>query len=236
MPSDTQIRPFRVEVSESDLADLRDRLARVRWAPEPRGGDEGYGVSRAAVQELVERWRDRYDWRVWEARINEYPQFTTTVDGANIHFLHVRSPEAGALPLILSHGWPGSVVEFLDVVGPLSDPRRHGLDPGVAFDLVVPSLPGFGFSGPTPDTGWGPRRIGWAWATLMECLGYDRYGAVGNDWGSHISLELGRVTPEALVGAHVTQLFSLPAGEVMYQPPTADPPDVAELSPRDRGW
>ncbi len=234
MPSDTQIRPFRVEVAESDLADLRDRLARVRWVPEPRGGDEGYGVSRSRLRELVEYWRDRYDWRTWEARINEYPQFTTTIDGANIHFLHVRSPEPDALPLILSHGWPGSIVEFLDVLGPLSDPRRHGLDPAIAFDLVVPSLPGFGWSGPTPDTGWGPRRIARAWATLMRRVGYHRYGAIGNDWGSYISPELGRVAPEAVVGVHVTQLFSLPEGEVMYYPPGIDPPDLAELSPRDR--
>ncbi|MFC4591894.1 epoxide hydrolase family protein [Sphaerisporangium corydalis] len=228
------VRPFRVEVADGELAELRDRLARVRWAPEPADGAGGYGVSGAEVRALVEHWRDRYDWRAWEARLNEHPQFTTTVDGTNVHFLHVRSPEPGALPLVLSHGWPGSVAEFLDVIGPLSDPRRHGLDPAIAFDLVVPSLPGFGWSGPTPDTGWGPRRIARAWASLMRRLGYRRYGAAGNDWGSYISPELGRIAPDEVVGVHVTQLFSLPDGESAYFPPTASPLDRAELTPGDR--
>jgi pimeloyl-ACP methyl ester carboxylesterase len=234
---DKEIRPFRIEVPDSELADLRDRLTRTRWAAQPYGGDDGYGVPLARVRELAEHWRDRYDWHVWESRLNAYPQFTTTVDGANVHFLHVRSPEPGALPLILSHGWPGSVAEFLDVLGPLSDPRGHGLDPEIAFDLVVPSLPGFGWSGPTPDTGWGPRRIARAWATLMRRLGYERYGAAGNDWGSHISPEVGRVAPDSVVGVHVTQLFSPPDGESMNFPPSADPPG---LSPDDQaalqGW
>ena len=231
---DEQLRTFRIEVADSELAELHNRLAAVRWAPEPVGGADGYGVSRAAVQELVEHWRDRYDWRSWEARLNEHPQFTTTIDGANVHFLHVRSPEPDSPPLVLSHGWPGSVAEFLDIIGPLSDPRRHGLDPAVAFDLVIPSLPGFGWSGPTPNTGWGPRRIAEAWATLMRRLGYQRYGAVGNDWGAYISLELGRIAPGEVVGVHVTQLPSLPDGESIYFPPTADAPALAELSPGDR--
>ena len=179
--NDEEVRPFRISVADSELSDLRDRLDRVRWAPEPRGGDEGYGVSRAFVQRLVAHWRERYDWRAWEARINSHPQFTTTIDGTNVHFLHVRSPEPGALPLVLTHGWPGSVAEYLDVIGLLSDPRGHGLDPAIAFDLVIPSLPGFGWSGPTPDTGWHPRRIAGAWAVLMRRLGYRRYGAAGHD-------------------------------------------------------
>jgi pimeloyl-ACP methyl ester carboxylesterase len=166
-------------------------------------------------------------------RLNRYPQFTTTIDGTNLHLILVRSPEAGALPLILSHGWPGSVVEFLDVVGPLSDPRRHGLDPRIAFDLVIPSLPGFGWSGPPPDEGWGPRRIAAAFATLMERLGYQRYGAVGNDWGAHIAPELGRVAGKAVVGVHVTQLFSMPDGEWLAYPPGVEP-DPGELTPDDR--
>lgn len=234
MDDSARLRPFRIEVPDSELADLRERLARVRWAPEPRGGDEGYGVSRGRVRELVEYWRDHYDWRAWEARLNAYPQFTTTVDGTTVHLLHVRSPEPDALPLVLSHGWPGSVAEFLDVIGPLTDPRGHGLDPRVAFDLVIPSLPGFGWSGPPPDTGWGPRRTARAWATLMRRLGYHRYGAAGNDWGSYISPELGRVDPDAVVGVHVTQLFSLPDGESQYVPPSVEPPGVDELSPSDR--
>jgi pimeloyl-ACP methyl ester carboxylesterase len=148
--------------------------------------------------------------------------------------LHVPSPEPDSIALILSHGWPGSVAEFLDIIGPLSDPRRHGRDPSIAFDLVIPSLPGFGWSGPTPDTGWGPGRIARAWAELMRRLGYRRYGAAGNDWGTYISPEIGRVAPDEVIGVHVTQLFSLPNGEVGYCPPTVDPTNPAELSPDDR--
>jgi len=234
MSANEEVRPFRLEVPECELIELRERLARVHWAPQPVGSDQGCDVPVARVRELVEHWRDRYDWRAWESRINAYPQFTTTIDGTNVHFLHVRSPEAAALPLILTHGWPGSVVEFLGLVGPLSDPRRHGLDAAVAFDLVVPSLPGSGFSGPTPDTGWGPVRIANAWATLMHRLGYRRYGAAGNDWGSYISPELGRLAPDEVVGVHVTQIFSRPDGELPYVSPTTDPPELASLSPDDR--
>lgn len=208
------IQPFRIDVPDSELVELRERLERVRWAPEPRGGDDGYGVSLAFVQRLVAYWREQYDWRLWEARLNAYPQFTTVIDGTTVHFLHVRSPEPDALPLVLSHGWPGSVAEYLDVIGPLSDPRGHGLDPSTAFDLVIPSLPGFGWSGPTPDTGWNPRRVARAWAVLMERLGYRRYGAAGNDWGSFISPEVGQAAPESVVGVHVTQVFPAGPGEV----------------------
>ena len=147
---------------------------------------------------------------MWESIINEHPQFTTIIDGTNVHFMHVGLPEPGALPLMLIHGWPGSVAEYLDIVGPLSDPRRHGLNPDMAFDLVVPSLPGFGWSGPTPDVGWGPRRIARAMVVLMRRLGYRRYGAAGNDWGSFIAPEMAQTAPEDLVGVHVTQVF--PAG------------------------
>jgi epoxide hydrolase len=226
MQNDEQIRPYRIETSDDELADLYERLARVRWAPEPADGDKGYGVPLAQVRELVEHWRDRYDWRAWEARLNAHPQYTTTIDGTNVHFLHIRSPEPAALPLVLSHGWPGTVAEYLDILGPLSDPSRHGLDPTIAFDLVVPSLPGFGFSGPTPDTGWGPRRIARAWAVLMRRLGYERYGAAGNDWGSIISLDLGRIAPDHMIGAHVAQAWS--------PPPDDDPTWLADLSPRDK--
>jgi pimeloyl-ACP methyl ester carboxylesterase len=221
-----EIRPYRIAIADEELADLRDRIARVRWAPEPAGGHVGYGVPVGRVRELAEYWRDRYDWRAWEARLNAYPQYTTTIDGTNVHFLHVRSPEPDALPLVLSHGWPGSVAEYLEIIGPLSDPRRHGLDPAIAFSLVIPSLPGFGFSGPTPDTGWGPLRIARAWAVLMDRLGYVRYGAAGNDWGSGIAVDLGRIAPERVVGAHVTQAWD--------PPPDGDPSRVDQLSPRDR--
>jgi epoxide hydrolase len=228
-----EIVSFTIAVPEGELADLRDRLAKVRWAPEPVGGAEGYGVSCTWMQELVEYWRSAYDWRAWETRLNGYPQFTTMIDGTTVHFLHVRSPEPDALPLILTHGWPGSVVEFVDVIGPLSEPRRHGHDPDIAFDLVIPSLPGFAWSGPTPDTGWGPQRIAGAWAVLMDRLGYRRYGAVGNDWGSHIAPELGRVAADAVVGVHVMQLFSFPHGEWLSYPPGVEP-DLDELTPDDR--
>src|SRR5262249_21730393 len=232
------LQPFRIEVPEADLAELRGRLDRVRWAPEaPSGAD---GVSTARVRELVEYWRHRYDWRQWETILNQYPQFTTTVNGTNVHFLHIRSREREALPLILSHGWPGSVAEYLDIIEPLTDPRRHGLDPAIAFNLVIPSLPGFGWSGPASGTGWGPQRIGRAWADLMNRLGYVRYGAVGNDWGSYISPEVGRAAPDAVIGVLVTQLFSPPDGEVLYYPPTVDPPNLDDLSPADQvavqGW
>jgi pimeloyl-ACP methyl ester carboxylesterase len=207
------VRPFRIEVAEADLDDLRSRLDRTRWADDLPGASWDYGVPAGHVRDLARYWRDQYDWRAHESRINAYPQFRTTIDGQPVHFLHVRSPEPDALPLILTHGWPGSVAEFLDVIGPLTDPRAHGGDPGSAFHLVVPSLPGFGFSGPTTDRGWNPRRIGAAWAGLMARLGYQRYGAAGNDWGSFVSPEVGRADPGRVVGVHVTQLFSLPAGQ-----------------------
>jgi len=202
-----EIRPFRIEIKDAELNELRDRLARVRWAQEIDGSGWDYGVPLGELKELVEYWRASYDWRAWETRLNRYPQFTTVIDGQKVHFLHVKSPEPGALPLILTHGWPGSVAEFLDIIDPLTDPRVHGGNPAAAFSLVVPSLPGFGFSGPTTDRGWNPVRIARAWVELMRGLGYDRYGAAGNDWGSVISPEVGRLAPDSVVGVHVTQIF-----------------------------
>jgi pimeloyl-ACP methyl ester carboxylesterase len=224
--TDKEIDPFRVDVPDEALADLRDRLDRTRWTPEPEPAGADYGMTVAVVRPLAEYWRDGYDWRAQQTRLNTYPQFTTTIDGTRVHFLHVRSPEPDPLPLILSHGWPGSVTEYLEVLGPLSDPRAHGLDPSPAFDLVVPSLPGSGFSGPTTDPGWGPRRIARAWAVLMQRLGYHRYGAAGNDWGSFISPELGRSAPDAVIGVHVTQAWA--------PPPDDDPDLIASLSAADR--
>ncbi len=160
---------------------------------------------------MAENWRTGYEWRAWEAKLNEYPQFTTTIDGQNIHFLHVRSSEPGATPLILTHGWPMSVVEYMDVIGPLTDPRSHADDPADAFHLVIPSLPGFGFSGSTTEKGWNRYRTAKAWAELMRRLGYDRYGAHGNDAGAFVSPELGRIDPAHVVGVHVIQIFSPPA-------------------------
>ena len=191
--TDAEMRPFRIGIPQEDLDDLRDRLGRTRWPGEVAGVGWDRGVPPDYLKELAEYWRTSYDWREWEARLNEFPQFTTTIDGQNIHFLHVRSPEPGAFPLILSHGWPGSVVEFLDVIGPLTDPRSHGGDPADAFHLVIPSLPGFGFSGPVREPGWDSFRIAGAFGELMGRLGYERYGAQGGDFGAFISPDLGRV-------------------------------------------
>jgi pimeloyl-ACP methyl ester carboxylesterase len=213
MTNDSEIRPFRIDVPQADLDDLHERLARIRWTDELPDAGADYGVTVDYVRRLTTRWRDEYDWRAWEAKLNGHPQFTTEIDGQSIHFLHVRSPEPNAFPLILTHGWPGSIVEYLDVIGPLTDPRAHGGDPSTAFDLVIPSVPGFGFSGPTTERGWTMYRVAKAWAELMRRLGYERYGAVGNDGGSMISPEVGRVDPEHVAGVHVTQIFSFPSGD-----------------------
>jgi epoxide hydrolase len=203
------VRPFTIDIPQADLDDLDARLDRTRWAA-PASEEYGFGGPR--LRRLVEYWRDGYDWRAWEARLNSYPQFVTEIDGQRIHFLHVRSAEPGALPLVLTHGWPGSVVEYLDLIGPLTDPRSHGAALRPAFDVVIPSLPGFAFSGPASAAGWGTQRTARAWAALMARLGYDRYGAVGNDAGSMISPEIGRIDPGRVAGVHVTQLYSFPAG------------------------
>ncbi|MET9317457.1 epoxide hydrolase family protein [Kribbella sp. NPDC003505] len=207
------IRPFRIAVPQEELDDLRERLDRTRFTEELPDTGWDYGVPVGYVRDLVAHWRTRYDWRVWEAKLNQHPQFTTEIGGQRIHFLQVLSPEPGATPLILTHGWPGSIAEFVDVIGRLTDPRAHGGDPATAFHLVIPSLPGFGFSGPTTERGWGPRRIAAAWAELMTRLGYDRFCVAGNDWGTFVSLELGRLAPERVVGVHVTQIFTGPSGD-----------------------
>jgi len=216
MGDSTEIRPFRIAVPEADLTDLRDRLARTRWPDELPGVGWDRGVPLTYLRELVEYWSTGYDWREQEARLNAFPQFTTTIDGQDIHFLHVRSPEPDAMALVLTHGWPDSIVEFLDVIGPLTDPRAYGGDPGDAFHLVIPSLPGYGFSGPTTERGWELHRIAQAWATLMTRLGYERYGAQGGDWGAGIACELGAIDTR-VVGVHLNYLLTLPS-------------DVAELT------
>lgn len=222
---DQDIRPFRIDVSDADLEDLKDRLARTRWPDQPSGVGWDYGTPLDYVREMAEYWRTSYDWRKEEARLNEFPQFTTTIDGANVHFLHVRSPELNAMPLILTHGWPGSVAEFLDLIGPLTDPRSHGGDPADAFDLVIPSIPGYGFSGPALDTGWDSARTAGAWDELMKRLRYERYGAHGGDAGALITRELGILKPEGLIGVHLLQIFAFPAG---------DPNEMAELTEFER--
>jgi pimeloyl-ACP methyl ester carboxylesterase len=221
----TEIRPFRINFPEGELDDLRDRLARTRWPDELPGVGWAYGVELGYVKEMAEYWRSTYDWRKHEARLNQFPQFTTTIDGTNVHFMHVHSPEPNALPLILTHGWPGSIVEFLDVIEPLSNPRAHGGDPADAFHVVVPSIPGYGFSGPTRDTGWDAARMAKAWDQLMKRLGYEGYGAHGGDAGALITRELGILKPEGLMGVHVLQIFAFPSG---------DPAEMQGLSDYDR--
>ncbi len=224
--TDTEIRPFRIDVPQDDLDDLQYRLTHTRWAnelpPEERGsGSQAgpvppgweYGVPVSYVKKLVEYWSDGYDWRNWETKLNKYPQFTTEIDGQNIHFLHIRSPEPDATPLILTHGWPNTVVEYLGLIGPLTDPHAHGGDPADAFDVVVPSLPGFAFSGPTTEAGWDAQRTAKAWAELMHRLGYDRYGAHGNDAGAIVAPLQGRIDPDHVIGVHVNQIFSFPSGD-----------------------
>lgn len=205
-----EVIPFRIDVPEAELADLRVRLRQTRWPEREPVADWSQGVPLAYLRELCGYWADGYDWRATEARLNSYPQFTTEIDGERIHFLHVRSSRPDAMPLILTHGWPGSVVEYLDVIAPLTEPESAD-DP--AFHLVIPSMPGYGFSGPTRSAGWSRYRIARAWAALMQRLGYERYGAVGNDAGSMISPELGRIDGEHVLGVHVTQLFSFPSGD-----------------------
>lgn len=220
-----EITPFRVDVPQADLDDLAARLAATRWPDEIPGSGAAYGMPLDVVRRLVEHWRTRYDWRRHEARLNGIPQFTTTVDGQKIHFLHVRSPEPDAVPLLLLHGWPGSVVEFLDLIGPLTDPRAHGGDPRPAFDVVVPSLPGYGFSGPVIEPGWDSARMAGAFTELMGRLGYRRWGAAGGDAGALVGRELGILAPDGLIGVHLLQIFAFPSG---------DPAEEAAVTDADR--
>ncbi|GIJ51449.1 microsomal epoxide hydrolase [Virgisporangium aliadipatigenens] len=194
------IEPFHIDVPQADLDDLADRLDRTRWPDEIAGAGWDYGFPLARLQELARHWRTGYDWRAHEARLNTLPHHTTHIDGQNIHFVHVRSPEPDALALILTHGWPGSFLEFLDVIEPLARD----------FHLVIPSIPGFGFSGPTHERGWDIVRVAHAWAELMRRLGYERYGAHGGDFGAGISLALGAAAPERVVGVHVNYLPTRP--------------------------
>jgi pimeloyl-ACP methyl ester carboxylesterase len=204
----SEITPFRIDVPQAQLDDLRARLANTRWPDQPADAGWRLGAPVDYVRELAEYWRTGFDWRAQEERLNAFPQFTTTIDGTNVHFLHVVSPEPSATPVLLTHGWPGSIVEFLDVIGPLTDPRAYGGDPADALTVVGPSIPGYGFSGPTPTPDWGPDRIARAFASLMTTLGYERFGAHGGDWGATISRELAIQFPERVLGIHVTMLAS----------------------------
>ena len=220
------IRPYRINVPQADIDDLRDRLARTRWAPGLPGTGWERGVPAAYLRELAAYWAGGYDWRAHEAALNAIPQFITTIDGAGVHFLHVRSAEPDATPLMLLHGWPGSVVEFLDVIGPLTDPVAYGGDPADAFHLVIPSLPGYGFSGPLTEIGWTDGRAATALTELMARLGYQRYGVQGGDVGALIGPLMGRAAPDRVIGVHVNALVTFPTG---------DPADMAAMTDADRG-
>jgi pimeloyl-ACP methyl ester carboxylesterase len=210
-PQDTAIRPFRIELPDAELADLRRRLAASRLPDRETVGDGSQGVRLKALEDLIGEWRDRYDWRDFERRFNALPQFMTRIDGVDIQFIHVRSRHEGALPLILTHGWPGSMIEFMKVIGPLSDPAAHAGRAEEAFHLVIPSIPGHGFSGKPDSPGWGPDRVARAWAELMRRLGYDRYVSQGGDHGSVISDAMARLKLPGLLAIHVNMPATVPA-------------------------
>src|SRR5829696_5667164 len=202
------VRPFRIDVPEEDLADLRRRILATRWPSKELVKDRSQGVQLEALQELARYWATEYDWRRCEARLNALPQFMTEIDGVDIHFIHVKSAHEDALPLIMTHGWPGSVVELLETIGPLTDPTAHGGRAEDAFDLVLPSLPGYGFSREPTELGWDVGRVGQAWAELMRRLGYSRYAAQGGDVGAGVTDAMGRQAPEGLLGIHMNLLVT----------------------------
>ena len=211
LPTTTEeVTPLNVHVPQAALTDLKRRLASTRWPERETVVDWSQGVPLQKAQSLIAYWRDKYDWRRFEARLNAFRQYRTQIDGVGIHFIHVRSPHQNALPIILTHGWPGSVVEFMEVIGPLSDPTRYGGRAEDAFHVVVPSLPGFAFSDKPVETGWDVNRIARAWATLMQLLGYDSWVAQGGDWGAGVTHALAHQRPQGLIAAHVNWQFVFP--------------------------
>src|SRR5215470_15143135 len=206
----TGIHPFRVRFPGEQLAALRRRIAATRWPSMELVADRSQGVQLATAQALARFWTTRYDWRRFEAKLNALPQFRTEIDGVDIHFIHVRSVHTGALPLIMTHGWPGSIVELLETVEPLTNPTAHGGSAADAFDLVLPSIPGYGFSDEPKERGWGPERIAKTWAELMNRLGYKRYVAQGGDQGANVTDAMGRLAPEGLLGIHLNLLGAFP--------------------------
>jgi len=210
--TDTTVHPFRAHVPDEEIADLQRRIIATRWPSQELVADRSQGVQLATIQELARYWATDYDWRTCQAKLNALPQFTTEIDGVAIHFIHVKSPHQNAMPLIITHGWPGSVIELLEVVGPLTDPPAHGGRAEDAFDLVLPSLPGYGFSAEPPEIGWDPGHIARAWAELMHRLGYTRYVAQGGDVGSAVTDAMGRQAPEGLLGIHLNLLLAVLTG------------------------
>src|SRR2546421_7710427 len=205
------IRPFQFHASDEDLADLRQRIKATRWPEKEPVADVSQGVPLATMQKLARYWTTEYDWRKVEAKLNSYPQFITEIDGLDIHFIHVRSKEKNALPVIVTHGWPGSVLEQLKIIEPLTNPTAHGGTAADAFDVVIPSLPGYGFSAAPTTTGWDPIRIARAWVVLMDRLGYKRYIAQGGDWGNAVTEQLALLQPAGLIGIHTKMPATVPA-------------------------
>jgi pimeloyl-ACP methyl ester carboxylesterase len=221
--TDTTISPFEVHVPDEDLADLRRRIAATQWPEKETVADQSQGVPLATIQELARYWGTGYDWRRCEARLNALPQFTTEIDGLDIHFIHVRAEYEDALPLIVNHGWPGSVIEQLKIIDALTDPTAHGASAADAFDVVIPSMPGYGFSGKPAATGWGPERMGRAWAELMTRLGYTRYVAQGGDWGAFVVDQMGLQAPEGLLAIHTNMPCTVP-DDIDKAAQAGDPP------------
>jgi pimeloyl-ACP methyl ester carboxylesterase len=204
------LHPYRINVADEEIADLRSRLRATRWSEAWPDPDWDYGVDPEFLKDLCRYWAEEYDWRAYEAQLNEFPQFRTTIDGAQLHFLHVRSPEPDAIPLVMTHGWPGSVVEFLKVLGPLTDPSSHGGRSEDAFHVICPSIPGYGFSGPTPGPGWNTKRVAVALSQLMSQLAYERFGTQGGDWGASVAVWMGHVDPEHVMGVHINTVATTP--------------------------
>jgi len=208
---DPSIKPFHYHATDAELADLKQRIAATRWPSKELVDDASQGVQLATIQKLADYWLNQHDWRKVEARINSYPNLITTIDGVDIHFIHVKSSHAGALPLIVTHGWPGSVIEQLKIIDPLTDPTAHGGSASDAFDVVIPSMPGYGFSGAPTELGWNPQRIARAWVTLMERLGYDRFFASGGDWGTPITEQIALQAPTQVIAIHTNMPFAMPS-------------------------
>ncbi len=228
-PENVSVDPFTLSVSDETLADLRSRLANTRWPDRETVGDWSQGVPLDRIKAVCDYWGGNYDWRRCETRLNALGQYHTRIDGLRIHFLHIRSRHPDAVPLLLTHGWPGSVVEFLDVIGPLTDPAAHGGDGADAFHLVIPSLPGFGFSDKPTNTGWGVERIAAAWISLMKRLGYERFLAQGGDWGAAVTTAIGMLAPPECVGVHLNMPLVYPGRDDLAQLTEAEQASVASM-------